>query len=568
MNNPYQTPWMRNLKQRSSLLLGFMKVVLFPKYLLWRLAEMMPQLTLRIEELLRFLTTPLRAVVGFLQAWADGRLWHKLWAASPIIVMALVGFSVFYINVNKNRGRAYAGYYQGAVKSMMAGDYKEADFLFAKLIHHPSYKNNDEVLYRALISATQTGNVPRAKALEDKLLRERDYEPAKRWLVENHISQKEISELKGAEMLDIATAMLASAETTEATEYWKMSLARLMVKLQDYDGAITLLKEDEELKPKGYLLLAQVLVIKGDKTEYIEVLERMLKYIELKDPSESIYFNEKVEGWALIAANARTSERAVELLPKAMELVEGKRALSLGQRKMYSTWLSELNIRMFRFALKNRNESSRRDGFKYFDAALQHGTVPDRAGESILSAVNSTASYSLLSGQIVGVAARDSGCGVHLALGLEAWLQNDLDRAELHFRVANAIEENAVEVLRAAARDLGQRSVNAQLDMAVFRGVNRSNYQRSLDLLELVIKIDSKRSVDVSFDRCYIFSLKENWEGVIAEIEPRLADLNGRNLLLAYNWMSGAYRGMGNRELAEEYARLLNIEARKQREAK
>ncbi|MFC4995769.1 hypothetical protein [Rubritalea tangerina] len=43
--------------------------------------------------------------------------------------------------------------------------------MFAKLIHHPSYQDNDQVTFRAMLAANANGNVTRAKALRDKFAR-------------------------------------------------------------------------------------------------------------------------------------------------------------------------------------------------------------------------------------------------------------------------------------------------------------------------------------------------------------------------------------------------------------
>lgn len=568
MNNPYQTSWMRGLKHRSVALHAIMRVLLLPKYSLWLLGERLPRLQLRLEEALYVLMTPLRAVTGFITAWAEGRNWKKLLVASPIIVIAFVGFTVLYINVNKNRGRAFAGYYQGAMQAMQDGDYKKSDGLFAKLIHHSSYKDNNQVLYRAMVSAAQNGNTPRVKALQKKLVEEREYEPAVRWVIDSFVAQPTMKKTEAIEYAELAEKMLAESVDAESASYWRMVMARIRVGLKNYEGAVAILREDKSMLPHGYLLLAQVLVVSGDEVEYLKVLHEMLDFIELEDPTETKFFTEKVEGWALIAANAQTSEEALELLPRAMELVERKRALATATRKTYSVWLSELNIRMFQFALQSRDVENRRKGFSYFDAALQNGEVPARTGSTILSVVNSSASYSLLSGQILDVAVNDGGCGAHLALGMEAWLQNDLDVAELHFNVAYAVQPSSLDVLRAAARDLAKRSVEAQLDMAVFKGVNRSNYQRSQDLLRLVKQIDPSLTVDIQFDQCYVYSLRENWSAIVKLLEPSVDSLTGQNLLAAYNWLYGASMGLDKADQADEFKRLMLTEARNQRNSR
>ncbi|MFC4995768.1 hypothetical protein [Rubritalea tangerina] len=60
---------------------------------------------IRIREFFYKLTLPIRSVWSFLQAWAESRSYKSCLIASPVLIGALVGFTVYFINANKKRVR-------------------------------------------------------------------------------------------------------------------------------------------------------------------------------------------------------------------------------------------------------------------------------------------------------------------------------------------------------------------------------------------------------------------------------------------------------------------------------
>ena len=557
---------MRRLKRRSKLLFLLISPLLLPSYLLWRIARATEDwgVRVRLEELFYILGKPLRAFVGFWVSWAHSRSWTKLWIASPVLIMVMVAFTVFYINVNKNRGRAYGGYYQGALKALSSQDFKEADFLFAKLIHHPSYKDNDQVLFRALIAASGNGNVTRARALRSKLIEERKFEPAKRWVAENSIRQGKMSEEEAATLATMAQTMIDEAPDASYAEHWRKTLAQIMMSKGDQAAAVAVFDGVDKLDPETRLIVAQALMAQGKSDEAASQLREMLSYIEFEDPEHEFYIREKVEGLAIMAGAETDPVLSRGYLEDAIGSVEQKRSMAADQQ-LFDAWLGELYLRLFQLLLKERDDISRGLAFEYFDKAISGENPPYSAGAMLNGVVDPASGYSLLSGQIMNVTVRDGGAGAHLAMAMEAWAGDDAELTKLHLSIAEAVGSSASKVVRYAARSSAQKGSTNQLDLGVFQGENRSAYQKSLDLLDLVEEVDSKQSIEILLDRCYVLSLKNSWRDIIALIEPKVESIDGPMKLRAYDWLVRAHSQLDEKKVAETYQRTMLEEARAQR---
>ena len=165
----------------------------------------------------------------------------------------------------------------------------------------------------------------------------------------------------------------------------------------------------------------------------------------------------------------------------------------------------------------------------------------------------------------MNVTVRDGGAGAHLAMAMEAWAGDDAELTKLHLSIAEAVGSSASKVVRYAARSSAQKGSTNQLDLGVFQGENRSAYQKSLDLLDLVEEVDSKQSIEILLDRCYVLSLKNSWRDIIALIEPKVESIDGPMKLRAYDWLVRAHSQLDEKKVAETYQRTMLEEARAQR---
>jgi len=567
MNNPYQSARMKRMRRRARLLYYLVCPLLWPKWLVYKLQGFLEGYTVgvRIEEFFYKLARPFRAIGVFWSAWAGSRAWGKLWIASPVLLLALLGFTVFFINANRNRGRAYGGYYQGALKALDDQDFKQADFLFAKLIHHPSYQDNDQVLFRALIAASANGNVTRARALREKLIVERAYEPAKRWVATNSLERGNMSESEAETLALMARNMIKEAPDASYAGYWRNALARILLFQGKHAESIALLKREEELAPESWLVLCQAYTDAGETENAKQELRSLIAYLELEDPSDALFLREKVQSLASLSGLTKDVEESRELLERALAAVERKRQIS-ADRRVYDAWLGEIRIRLFQQLLRANDPSLRLQAFEYFEKSIASEAPPYRTGEMLNGVVDPASGYSLLSGQILDVAVNAGGSAAQLAMAMDAWVGGDSEKTKFHVDLARVVHPESLDVLRYAATASAKSGVSKQLDFNIFQGDNKSSYQKSLDLLALVVAVDFKQSINVAFDKCYVYSLKEDWRAIIELLEPMLTELESEKLLQGYDWLVRAHTKLDQKKEAEAYQYKLLEEARKQRE--
>ncbi|MGJ8673020.1 hypothetical protein [Rubritalea sp.] len=564
MNNPYDSMRMRSWRKSNKLLHVLGLVVLLPKFLLWKIKKWLSvfAVKIRVQSFFYALTKPFRAVWGFVKIWCVGRPWKNLWLASPVLILAMVGFTTYFISANSNRGGVEEGYYRSAMEAMNEGDAKQADFLLGKLIHHKNYSDNDQVLLHAWMASTANGNKPRAQALRQKLVGERGYEPAKRWLISSRLQQGEMNPEEADELTAMARAMVDSALTDSDLNYWKKTLVRLLRSQQKSQGAVEVLRDYEQRDPEASLLLVQSYFGQGAQDSALEELDTMLDYVLYEDPELDLYLREYVEGLALKSQNTADLVVSADLLKQAISIIERKRSLT-ADRQNYDAWLGELYIRMFEKLLEFRDAERRLEAFGYFDRAITMGSSRVRCGTVLNQIIDPASGYPLLSGQILDVVVKRGGVSAHLARGMDSWVEGSDKSARLHFSIAKSLDPKAMEVMRYAALYLAREGSSA---ITVFTGMNRSSYQRSFELLDIAEEIDHEQWADVLLDRCYIYSVRSQWKEILLLLEPRMEELEGQEKLRGYDWLVRAYTGLEDKENAEKYQRALQNEASKLRE--
>ncbi|MFC5050658.1 hypothetical protein ACFPK9_08535 [Rubritalea spongiae] len=564
MDHPYESTLMRTWKRKRKGLYLLGQIVLFPMLVLWKLDRLFSGFSfwIKVSAFCSAITAPFRAVIDFIKAWCGSRPWKRLLQASPVLIIAFVGFTAFFINANRNRGGVYAGYYQDALTAMNAGDAKQADFLFGKLIHHKNYRDNNQALFQAMMAANANDNATREQALRKKLVVERNYEPAKRWVVAQRLNQGRVSAEDTAGLVALSEEMVAEAPTEESELYWRKALARLYQGQGKYSEVVAMLEADENRDPEASLILAQNYLAQSKNEEALKEVDRMLSYISDEDPAKNIYLKEYVEGNAIKAHNTADLASGSVMLKNAIKVLEQKRAMAVN-RALYDAWLGELYLRMFEMLLEFRDASMRLEAFEYFDKAIEAGQAPGRSGAVLNQIIDPASGYPLLSGQILEIVAKRGGVGAHLARAMDAWVEGNDRSAQLHFSIANELSPNAMKVVRYAAQYLAREGSSA---ITVFTGVNLSSYQRSFELLNVVDKIDEGLAIETMFDRCYIYSLRKSWKEVLRMVEPRLSELTGQDLVRAYDWLANAHANLDNAEKAEEYRRALQNEIIKLKE--
>lgn len=566
MPSPYKSSFYRSVKKRSVLLAIPVAVLLIPKWLLWLLARFMGRIGGQglVDDIVYAFNRPWLAIKGFAKSWLDSRPWGKLVWASPVLLGALLLFSVVFIQLNKSRGRAYAGYYQGALKALNQRDFKQADFLFAKLIHHPSYKDNDPVLFRAMIAAASNRNLPREEALKEKLLNERQYEPAKRWILERALNRSTDGESL-TPMVDMARSMLAEAEDASYYEYWNLALARLYYQKEQFPLVLTTIALRDDNDPRAWLLKVRALIMLNEVTKARDELRELVKFIEFEDEDLDLYLGEYMNALTILAQSSKDPSEQQGLYTKAIS--ELKKQQLFSRNVQYINRLkSSAHVKIARVLFQTHGAAQRRKGFEHLNAAIDTGVSTTEAATLLFGLLDTDSKFSVLTGQIVEALSLHGGAGCHLAMAIDRWYQGDYDAMKVHLRVARAIEPQALQIMGEAAVVIASKYAKGSLDFSLFNN-SASYFNRSFKMVDVIQAVDPENAVEFDLIRAKIHSKRQQWEQVVQVVEPHVVDgegekLDGNQYTNCLQWLITAYAELKDRKQSVHYQQML-IEAMK-----
>lgn len=510
MKNPYQTSGMKRMRRRSMVRYLFLCGLRFPQYVLWGIGALFSAVFGEfsvMQRILRVVMTPFVAVIGFLKAWIVSRPYRQLLIGSPILLGLFIGFSVFYINANKEGGGIYEHYYERAREAFGNGEYEQADILFGKLLEHVDYKNDDRVMFQALMSATQNQNFKRMEVLKKRLVYERNYEPAKFWLVEYALARGGNEE---EEMEAMAREAIQSASDVETEFRWKKLLARHLFK-RGRAGEVLNLFEISTLKD-------------------VEVMDVIIKsYMATGDTPNGV-------------ENAR----------KMMGMIESRMRIHSDKEK-YRQWLTDICTQRAHLQLQFRTEEKRVEAFRSLDKAIGYGST-SKLTRLLQQMSDLSSKESLWAGDIVDLVAKGGGSAGHVVLGIRAWGERDARAAELHFEIAASLEAESLAVLQRMAVQEAEESLKRNADRN-FLGLEKAEYERSVDMLDVIEGLAPKRRNEVLFTKCFIFSLAKRWDEIERLITEGMSGLSGAERVHAYGYMIQVGVGRDD-DLMRSYQRL------------
>lgn len=561
MPSPYKRSFYRSVRRRSVLLAVPVALLLLPKWLFWRLGKLLQSIGGQglIDDIIYTISRPWLALRGFVQSWLSSRPWGKLIWASPVLLGALLLFTVVFIQLNKSRGRAYAGYYQGALKALNQRDFKQADFLFAKLIHHPSYKDNDPVLFRAMIAAASNRNLPREEALKQKLLNERQYEPAKRWVVERALSGSASPEQLDS-LVSMSKEMLSEAEDASYYEYWNLALARLFYQKKRFPLVLDTLAQRDELDPQSRLLKVRALIMLNEISMAREELYSLIEYIEFEDPDLSLFMGEYMNALTILAQSSKDSEEQQELYVKAIS--ELKKQQLFARNVAYINRLkSSAHVKIARVLFQSHGAAQRRLGFEHLNAAIATGVSTTEAATLLFGLLDSDSNFSVLTGQIVEALSVHGGAGCHLAMAIDRWYQGDFDAMKVHLLIAKALEPKAHLIMGEAAVVIASKYAAGSLDFSLFNNSD-SFFNRSFKMVDMIESVDDSNNVEYDLIRARIYSKRKEWSKIVELIETIVLSsgypqLDEKQRLNCLQWLITSYAELGDRKQSVHYQQLL-----------
>ena len=535
--------------------------LLLPKWLFWKLGRLLQSIGGQglIDDIGYAISRPWLALRGFVKSWLDSRPWGKLIWASPVLLGAFLLFTVVFIQLNKSRGRAYAGYYQGALKALSQRDFKQADFLFAKLIHHPSYKDNDPVLFRAMIAAASNRNLPREEALKQKLLYERQYEPAKRWVVERALTSS-ASKVQLDSLISMSKEMLREAEDASYYGYWNLALSRLFYEKKSYPLVLATLAQREQLEPQSRLLKVRAFIMLNDISQARDELKSLVKFIEFEDPELNLYLGEYMNALTILAQSSKDSEEQQELYIKAISELK-KQQLFARNISYINRLKSSAHVKIARVLFQTHGAEQRRFGFEHLNEAIATGVSTTEAATLLFGLLDSDSNFSVLTGQIVEALSVHGGAGCHLAMAIDRWYQGDFDAMKIHLLVAKALEPKAQLIMAETAVVIASKYSEGALDFSLFNN-SASYFNRSFKMVDMIESVDEANKVEYDLIRARIHSKRKQWSEIVTLIETNVLNLDYDHLaqkqrLNCLQWLITSYAELGDRKRSVHYQQML-----------
>lgn len=530
-----------------------MQVVLLPMFPLWLLASVLDRIGLftALERVWQYALMPLRSLWGFIVNWFASRPYSKLWMASPILLVAVAVVTIFYINANQNSSTSYQKYYKQVSDAMDAGDYKQADFLFSKIIHHPYYKDNGQVLFEALMVAQRNGNMPRMLALRTKLIQELKFEPAMRWFAQGTLQQATSAPADIKLVMQMAQEILQQeTQSDDERSIWLRILASAYMKNGEYTLAEEVFKDEENKDVLTQLLLARLALAKNEKTRAQDLLQSLLAEIDRVGYDTELYLNTKIDAMALWADIQAEPEQSEAIVKEIMDIVHARMKLAADRRSLAAIE-AELYGRLFQYQLKQAG-GKRNLAFKSLDRSLQGASMQPRVGSLLHEFVDDASQSALLAGDLNELLAQDGGCVVHLALGLAEWNKGNKEAAMLHFQLAKAVESAALDVLRHAAKQIVEKNKNSNQEEG-FLGLEKNGLEKALDLLAAVRELDGSLDETILFDECELLAAENQWQEIANRLEPRMKGLKEDMRQRGYEYLINAHTKLGNTEKVTQY---------------
>jgi len=543
---------MTRRKRKHKLRYWLAVVYLFPQYFFWQLGRLVPKsLGWRTRRFFAFITRPFGNIIQFIQTWFKSRPWRKLWVAAPIIILVIFLVSTIYIAKNQSDEDAYKDYLRGAYGAMGSGDYKQASFLFGKLLSQPQHRDDAQLLYQAMVAADENDNQLRVNHLLTRLTGEMNYSPAHMWVASKYLTRS-----SGASSLELAIQHVTAAiQTSEEAnkDRFRQQLATLYLNSGQYTQAVSTIKKIDNPSPYISVMLMNSYYKSGKIFEMRKVAEEVLQRLDAEDPEGEIYLMERVDTLNLLATASGTQAQKAEWLQEAIRLLEAHIAIAPDNQK-YRVKLATVYLGISWLWIKSGDDALQRRAFTYFDQCVATGYPPQTCGSILLSVSNVTASGGLTEKQMTERLVDGDGVLIsHLLLGLDAWNKADNRSAMLHFRLAHAENENSLTVLKLMAVALSGQGDSGS---GGFSLGGDAPWKKGIQLLKILPEIDPSTLTSSLMGQCVILSNKHRWYDIPQLLEPKLGKIPEDKKALCYRWLALAHQNLGNSKKAKKYEAL------------
>jgi tetratricopeptide (TPR) repeat protein len=495
-----------------------------------------------------------------IRLWAMTRTWKKLLLALPLLLVWAWLVTTWYFATSQTDEELFGDYRRGLMNAVSHGEYKRGDFLAGKLLRKPSFNDDQQLLYVAMIAANGNQNLPRRDLLLSRLTKESHYGPAHMWYAQQLLGQPNA----GAGNLQLAIHHVQQAlKVSDKPEPIRLYLARLYYQARRSTQAIRILEDVTNPSYSSAVLLAKLYLSTGAKEKANTMAFELLQQLDLEDPTMRKSLHERVEAVTVLAESRGEPSFVLSQVAVIAKVLENKIVL-VPENESYQVLLSQLYLVSAKVRLGQVDDDSRGQGLADLQKAIATGKAPYRIGSMVFSASNLDSSGGLTEGQMRLALVQGRGVAVaHMFLGLDAWKKDMMEKAEFHFQLAHALEPETLTVIEYVAAHIAQASTGGTHDALSLSLGSEPRWSRAIHLLELCTKIDARRLESNLRTQCLILSQRQRWSKIMVLLEPRIEQISDKYRSDFLRLLINASRETSDLSKLERYTKMLRAEAQR-----
>lgn len=535
MNNPFSKRDRRQIANASIVGKAIGIMVRLPKFFFWSLACLIPHaFRRRVAKISSALLLPFVIPIGWIKVWLITREWKRVLWAAPFFILVVAFSSVYIFYVNTPKSELYANQLRNASVALAQGDYKEADFLLSRLTTVDGLDNRPDLLYQAMIAASQTDRIERATELQTKLTRDYLYAPAMKHSAMQLLEQDRPSGIdieEGFRLLKMSAEKASTVQQRDENWALYIELALRDGRLKDSLDAYSRI---EGFQPRAALHVGQIRLRLGQAEQGLEMIDDLRDSFGNVQLGDFVY--EKVATRVIASASADSEEMRLK------QLTEGKMILDtelgyIADDNNHRMVNLKTNLLLARALLQLKSPEAQKLALTCLEdlLAAYDNDYTNIGVDSILLDISNPLSAMNIPSESWKTYLTD-GVGVniwHIVSGLSAWANSEEGLAKLHFQIALKAAPRSANIIRSITLSIASsdsEEVKAWLEYANprrFLKLGRSREEIAIAMLDQLAEMEAPASYATILRIARLKANTRDWHGVIKTIESKYDRFEG-----------------------------------------